>query len=105
VHQVIATVECRDLYVVIKISILEEVSSLLEPVIYSTKCGCRGVGALEISLVNEVQCGTGAEWSDLIGQHTPAAQSWTVNGIGMMSCPRSCRRKKLNGLPWSGLEW
>jgi len=60
--------------VVIKISIiLEEVSSLLEPVIYSAMCGYRAVGApMKISCVNEVQCGTGTEWSDLIGQHTPA---------------------------------
>jgi len=59
----------RDLCVVIKISMLEEVSSLLEPVIcYSARCGYRGVGVLKISLVNEVQCGTGTEWRDLIGQ-------------------------------------
>ena len=32
------------------------------------KCRCRGVGAPKISLVNEVQCGTGTEWRDLIGQ-------------------------------------
>jgi len=37
-------------------------------------CGCRAVGAPNISLVNEVQCGTGTEWRDLIGQQsTPAA--------------------------------
>jgi len=63
--------------VVIKISILEEVSSLLEPVICSTtaRCRYRGIGALKISLVNEVECGTGTEWRDLIGQHTPAVHS------------------------------
>jgi len=61
----------RDLYVVIKISILEEVSSLLEPVICSTTTTCRycGIGVPKISLVNEVQCQTGTEWRDLIGQH------------------------------------
>jgi len=47
---------------------LEEVSSLLEPVIYSTRCGYRGISAPKISLVNEVQCGTGTEWRGLIGQ-------------------------------------
>jgi len=40
------------------------------------RCRCRDVGApKKISLVNEVQCGTGTEWRDLIGQHTPAAHS------------------------------
>jgi len=38
-------------------------------------CGYRAVGAPKISLVNEVQCGTGTEWRDLIGQHTPAVHS------------------------------
>jgi len=28
----------------------------------------------QISCVNEVQCGTGNEWSGLIGQHTPAVR-------------------------------
>jgi len=67
----------RDLYVVIKISILEEVSSLLEPVIcYSTRCGYCGIGAPKISLVNEVQCETGTEWRGLIGQqHPPTSHS------------------------------
>jgi len=32
-------------------------------------CRCR---RCKISRVNEVQCGTGTEWRDLIGQHTPA---------------------------------
>jgi len=32
-------------------------------------------GMPKISLVNEVQCGTGTEWRDLIGQHTPAVHS------------------------------
>jgi len=32
------------------------------------RCRCRGIGAPKISLVNEVQCGTGTEWRDLIGQ-------------------------------------
>jgi len=62
----------------IKISTLEEVSSLLEPVICSTtttRCGYRAVGAPKISLVNEVQCGTGTEWRDLLGQHTPVVHS------------------------------
>jgi len=36
---------------------------------------CRDIGAPKISLVNEVQCGTGTERRDLIGQHTPAAHS------------------------------
>jgi len=36
---------------------------------------CRDIGAPKISLVNEVQCGTGTEWRGLIGQHTPAAHS------------------------------
>jgi len=65
-----------DVYIeVIKISILEEVSSLLEPVICCTTARCRycGIGALKISLVNEVQCGTGTEWRDLIGQQLSAA--------------------------------
>jgi len=31
-------------------------------------CGHRGVGVPKISLVNEVQCGTGTEWRGLIGQ-------------------------------------
>jgi len=62
--------------VVIKIGILEEVNSLLEPVIYSTMSGHRAVGApMKISCVNEVQCGTGTEWRDLIGQHTPVVHS------------------------------
>jgi len=61
--------------VVIKINMLEEVSSLLEPVICSTRCGYRGIGAPKISLVNEVQCGTETEWRGLIGQHTPAVHS------------------------------
>jgi len=34
---------------------------------------CRNVGAPKISLVNEVQCGTGTEWRDLIGQHFPCS--------------------------------
>jgi len=33
------------------------------------RCRCRDIGAPKISLVNEVQCGTGTEWRDLIGQH------------------------------------
>jgi len=36
---------------------------------YLARCRCRGIGAKKISLVNEVQCGTGTEWRDLIGQH------------------------------------
>jgi len=32
------------------------------------RCRYRGIGAPKISLVNEVQCGTGTKWSDLIGQ-------------------------------------
>jgi len=65
---------CIDLYVVIKISILEEVSSLLEHVIYSTMCGYHTVGApMKIYCVNEVQCGTGTEWSDLICQQSHVA--------------------------------
>jgi len=35
----------------------------------STRYRYRGIGAPKISLVNEVQCGTGTEWRDLIGQH------------------------------------
>jgi len=46
---------------------------LLEPVVYSTRCRCRDVGAPKISLVNEVL--VGLEWRGLIGQHTPAAHS------------------------------
>ena len=37
--------------------------------------GHRAVGAPKISLVNEVQCGTGTEWRDLIGQHTHVVHS------------------------------
>jgi len=41
-------------------------------------CGCRGIGAPKISLVNEVQCGTGTEWRDLIGQHCGLALEMEV---------------------------
>jgi len=42
-------------------------------VIYSTTiCRYRGIGVPKISLVNEVQCGTGTEWRGLIGQHLGA---------------------------------
>jgi len=37
-----------------------------------SRCRC---APMKISLVNEVQCGTGTEWRDLIGQHTPAVHS------------------------------
>jgi len=53
------------MYLLIKISLLEEVSLLLH-VIYSTaRHRYRG---WKISCVNEVQCGTGTEWRGLIGQ-------------------------------------
>jgi len=54
--------------VVTKINILERVSSVA-PCYLLARCRYRGVGAPKISLVNEVQCGTGTEWRDLIGQH------------------------------------
>ena len=44
-------------------------------------CGYRGIGALKISLVNEVQCGTGTEWRDLIGQHMFRHQGSMFGGI------------------------
>jgi len=75
---------CGDLHVVMKISMLEEVSSLLEPVVHSAAGHrSRGVSAPRSSLVNEVQCGTGTEWRDLIGQHTPAVHSlWLRTEMG-----------------------
>jgi len=76
---------------VIKISILEEESSLLEPVIYSTMCGYRGIGAPKISLVNEVQCGTGTEWRGLIGQHFSCTiVSWVCSVLPRHNKERSC---------------
>jgi len=38
---------------------------------------CRDIGAPKISLVYEVQCGTGTEWRDLIGQQDDPTQSVT----------------------------
>jgi len=52
--------------------------------LYSTRSGYRGIGAPKISLVNEVQCGAGIEWSDLIGQRTPAVcQAYGSLGVAL----------------------
>jgi len=46
------------------------------------RCRCRDI-APKISLVNEIQCGTGTEWRDLIGQHTPAVHRlWLRTEMG-----------------------
>jgi len=46
--------------------------------------------------VNEVQCGTGTEWRDLIGQHLPRSAHWAVphasvddNGLHLSQAIRS----------------
>jgi len=44
-------------------------SELCCSMLSATRYRYRGIGAPKISLVNEVQCGTGTEWRGLIGQH------------------------------------
>jgi len=45
---------------------------------------CRDIGAPKISLVNEVQCGTGTEWRGLIGQQFATAVDSPVSSIVSM---------------------
>jgi len=54
--------------VVINISILEEVSSV-------GACYLLCYADIALSVLNEIQCGTGIEWGDLIDQHTSAVHS------------------------------
>jgi len=65
-------VSCRlvEIYIFVDKDQYTRKSELSVGACYLARYRCRGVGAKKISLVNEVQCGTGTEWRDLIGQQT-----------------------------------
>jgi len=51
-------------------------SMLSTLLVWISRCRC----ADKISLVNEVQCGTGTEWRDLIGQQPlPQSYQWEIS--------------------------
>jgi len=61
-------------------------SMLSTLLVWMSRCRC---ASIKISLVNEVQCGTGTEWRDLIGQQLGASGWMLLVLLSAFSCWRT----------------